>query len=218
MIDVRPLERRGRLKDLAYQEIKKQLHAGTLRRDSVYSAAQFAEVLGISRTPAREALLQLVTEGHLVSVDNRGFRIKEYSEKEIRDFFEARRLLETHVIEHVAGKLDAGELSRIDDNQRRMGELAAKGKLEAFLEIDREFHTGLVRKHNNMFLESVMDRIRSHFAIFGLAAISHPGRVQEILREHHAVIHALHDGSPSKAAHAMRDHLLLTEKAVLGKR
>jgi DNA-binding GntR family transcriptional regulator len=62
-----------------------------------------------------------------------------------------------------------------------------------------------------------MDRIRSHFAIFGLAAISHEGRVQEILREHHAVILALHDGNKKKAAAAMRDHLVITEKYVLGK-
>ena len=217
MQDVRPIQRPGSLKDLAYQEIKKQLLAGGFQRDTVYSANQFAEILAISRTPAREALLLLVAEGHLVPVEGRGFRVKEYSEKEIRDFFEARRLVETYVAECIAGTLTAEELSAIDENLRRMTRFAGNGKLDAFLETDKEFHTSLVRRHNNLLLESVMDRIRSHFAIFGLAAISHEGRVQEILREHHAVIHALHDGNKKKAATAMRDHLLITEKYVLGK-
>ncbi len=217
MIDAKPIERRGNLKELAYQEIKTQLLAGGFKRDRVHSANEFAEALGISRTPAREALLQLVAEGHLVRVENQGFRIKEYSEKEIRDFFEARRLVETYVVERVTGTLGADDLLRIDENLRRMKELARKGDHDAFLETDREFHTSLVRDYDNLLLESVMERIRSHFAIFGLAAISHAGRVEEILREHHAVIRALHAGDKEKAAAAMRDHLLITEKYVLGK-
>jgi DNA-binding GntR family transcriptional regulator len=216
MMDVKPIERSDSLKDLAYREIKKQLLGGGFRRESVYSANQFAEMLGISRTPAREALLQLVAEGHLAPVDNQGFRIREYSDKEIRDFFEARRLVETYVVERAAGNLSGEQLLRMDENHRRMSDLARRGKLDAFLETDREFHTDLVRDHNNLFLESVMERIRSHFAIFGLAAIAHEGRVQQILREHLAVICALREGNQARAAAAMREHLLITEKAVLG--
>lgn len=216
MIDAQPIPRPGSLKDLAYVEIKKQLLAGNLRRDSVYSANRFAELLGVSRTPAREALLQLVAEGHLVSVDNQGFRIKEYSEKEIRDFFEARRLVETHVAEHVAGTLDAAALEEFDRNLGRMTDLAHLGDQHAFLEVDKEFHSALVRRHDNAFLETIMDRIRSHFAVFGLAALSHAGRVDEILTEHRAVLRALHAGDKAQAAAAMRDHLLITEKYVLG--
>ena len=55
-MDVKPIQRPGSLKDLAYQEIKKQLLAGGFRRDAVYSANQFAEILAVSRTPAREAV------------------------------------------------------------------------------------------------------------------------------------------------------------------
>jgi len=217
MIPATPIARPGTLKDLAYREIKKQLLGGALQRDSVYSANQFAELLGVSRTPAREALLQLVAEGHLVSVDNQGFRIKSYTDKEIRDFFEARRLVETHVAEHVAGTLDPEALAGIDRNLARMTDLARKGDQRAFLDVDKEFHSFLVRRHNNLFFETMMERIRNHFTVFGLAAMSHAGRIQEILVEHRAVIAALHAGDKAQAAAAMRDHLLITEKHVLGK-
>jgi len=217
MIDAQPIERRVSLKDLAYHEIKKQLLGGGLQRESVYSAQQFAQILHISRTPAREALLQLVAEGHLVTVENQGFRIREYSEKEIRDFFEARRLVETYVVERVAGTLRREELDRIDDGLGRMKALAKNADHDAFLEVDQEFHSSLVRRTGNLILESVVDRIRSHFAIFGLAALSHESRAQEILCEHGAVIAALRGGDPAGAAAAMREHLLLTEKHALGK-
>src|SRR6185436_10443462 len=159
MIDARPLQRAGTLKDRAYLEIKKQLLSGGFRKEDVCSANQFAELLGISRTPAREALLQLAAEGHLVAVENRGFRIKDYSDKEIRDFFETRRLVETYVVERVAGTLRPKELLELDENLTHMKALAKGGDLDAFLETDKEFHTSLVRRHNNLMLESVMDRI-----------------------------------------------------------
>ena len=117
----------------------------------------------------------------------------------------------------LVGQEDRAATAAIDGNLRQMNELDAKGDHDAFLETDKEFHTSLVRRYDNLILDSIMDRIRSHFAVFGLAAISHAGRVPEILCEHRAVIDALHGGNKSRAAAAMRDHLLITEKYVLGK-
>src|SRR5947209_6045260 len=64
------------LKDSAYRAIKDQLVSGKLEHDKIYSAQHFAGMLGVSRTPAREALLQLASEGFLVCLDARGFKIK----------------------------------------------------------------------------------------------------------------------------------------------
>src|SRR5688572_21556 len=83
MLEARPLARPESLKDLAYREIKNHLTAGKLSPDEIYSAAQFADILQVSRTPVREALLQLATEGYLVFIEGRGFKVRPYSEKEI---------------------------------------------------------------------------------------------------------------------------------------
>src|SRR4051812_43635930 len=108
-----PLQRPGTLKDLAYREIKQQLVSGRLLRDRIYSAQHFAEQLGISRTPAREALLQLASEGFLVCLDVRGFKVREFSEKEIRDVFETRQVIEAYVVERAAGELSAEEVRHL---------------------------------------------------------------------------------------------------------
>src|SRR5262249_55457354 len=80
-----PIERSASLKDAAYTQIKNLLLGGQLAPDRLYSAQYFAEMLGVSRTPIREALLQLTGEGFLVCHDVRGFQIKEFTDKEIRD-------------------------------------------------------------------------------------------------------------------------------------
>src|SRR6516165_9949921 len=89
--------RRGSLKDLAYQEIKELLVSGQLKPDRLYSAQHFAQLLGVSRTPVREALLRLANEGFLVCREVKGFQIKEFSRKEVQDVLETRAVIETHV-------------------------------------------------------------------------------------------------------------------------
>ena len=67
MENINKIERPGTLQALAYDKIKGLMIAGELDFDSIYSANQFAEILGVSRTPVREALLQLSAEGLLTS-------------------------------------------------------------------------------------------------------------------------------------------------------
>jgi DNA-binding GntR family transcriptional regulator len=216
MFKARPLERPDRLKDLAYREIRKQILSGGLDPARLYSAHQFAAILGVSRTPVREALLELAAEGLLALEDGRGFRLRPSSEKEIRDFFETRRVLETYVVGRLAGRLPPGHLRELDDHLALLGKLAGRDA-PAFLEADREFHLGLVRRLDNRFLESVMEEIRNRIALFGLKALSLPGRPQEVIREHARIVRALRSARPSEAARAMEDHLASTESRVLQK-
>jgi DNA-binding GntR family transcriptional regulator len=215
LIPVARIERPESLKDLAYRRIRDRLVAGELRADSVYSAIEFAQGLGVSRTPVREALLQLASEGFLEVIDGRGFRVRDYSEKEIRDIFETRRLIEIYMVERAAEGLSAEELAHLDRNQKTLAERARKSDPVSFLETDREFHMSLVRRNGNDLLVSLMDRIRNHMAIFGLRALSREGRIDQVVAEHGRVLKAHRRHEPAEAVRAMRDHLLATEKHVL---
>jgi hypothetical protein len=67
----------------------------------LYSAQFFAEMLGVSRTLVREALLKLTSEASLVCLDVRGFKIREFTDKKGRDVFETRPVIETYVFKHL---------------------------------------------------------------------------------------------------------------------
>jgi DNA-binding GntR family transcriptional regulator len=211
-----PLERPDSLKDLAFRRIKALLTEGRLEPDRIYSANQFADTLAVSRTPVREALLQLATEGFLVFVEGRGFRIRRYTAKEVQDFFETRRLIETYVAEKLTGKLGPEELAALDGQLRAMRGFAAERDAARFLEADQEFHLSLVRRHSNLHLASLMEGIRSHIAIFGLKAIAHEGRFREVVQEHGAIVSALREAQPRKVVRAVLLHLHTTERYVLG--
>jgi DNA-binding GntR family transcriptional regulator len=210
-----PIARPESLKELAYRQIRDRLVSGRLEARSVYSAIQFADGLGVSRTPVREALLQLAAEGFLDVIDGRGFRVRDHSEKEIRDLFETRRLIEAHVVERAVEGVSAEELADLDRNQKTLAERGRRGDPVSFLETDREFHMSLVRRNGNELLVSLMDRIRNHIAIFGLRALGREGRTGQVVAEHARILKALHRHDRAEAVRAMRDHLLATERHVL---
>ena len=209
------LEQPGTLQNLAYERIKTLLINGQLEFDEVYSANHFAEILGVSRTPIREALLQLTSEGFFVSLRGRGFKIKEFSEKEIQDFFEARKMIEAYVIEQLVDEVSAEDLKPLDDSLAQMINGRKKTETYSFIEADKSFHMNLIRRYENSLLESIMENIRDFISILGQKALASPGRVPEVVREHQHIIEALHQKDRIKAVQAIQYHLDATEKSLL---
>jgi DNA-binding GntR family transcriptional regulator len=209
------LEQPGTLQNLAYERIKTLLINGQLEFGEVYSANHFAEILGVSRTPIREALLQLTSEGFFVSLRGRGFKIKEFSEKEIQDFFEARKMIEAYVIEQLVDEVSAEDLKPLDDSLAQMINGHKKTETYRFLEADKSFHMNLIRRYENSLLESIMGNIRDFISILGQKALASPGRVQEVIREHQHILEALHQKDRMKAVQAIQNHLDATEKSLL---
>ena len=209
------LEQPGTLQNLAYERIKTLLINGQLEFGEVYSANHFAEILGVSRTPIREALLQLTSEGFFVSLRGRGFKIKEFSEKEIQDLFEARKMIEAYVIEQLVDEVSAEDLKPLDDSLAQMINGHKKTETYRFLEADKSFHMNLIRRYENSLLESIMGNIRDFISILGQKALASPGRVQEVIREHQHILEALHQKDRMKAVQAIQNHLDATEKSLL---
>jgi DNA-binding GntR family transcriptional regulator len=216
MLDVPRLRRSSGLKEQAYDQIRSLILRGQLAPDAVYSATHFAERLGVSRTPVREALLQLVTEGFLTVFKQEGYTLRRFTGKEIRELFETRRLIETYVAEQLTGKLADADLRQLRAGLKSMAALAAENDTAGFLETDRAFHMTLVARLDNRLLASIMENIRGQVSLFALQAVtSHKGRTAEILREHGEILDALAGKDARKAVRAVIDHLETTEKRVL---
>lgn len=205
------IEKPESLKVLARGEIQKMLTTGKWERGVLYSANTFADLLGVSRTPVREALLELSVEGYLVAHDGKGFRIREFSEKEIRDFFETRRMIELYVIERVVAGLTATETEELHRHQQRMRDYLQVGDKVTFLEVDKAFHLHLIHCHRNQHLAAVMNNIRNLISILGHEAIIREGRAEKVLEEHQAIIDAIEQRDATRALAAMRTHLETTE-------
>ena len=218
MLDVPRVARPQGLKDLAYDRLRSLILRGQLAPETVYSATHFAQRLGVSRTPVREALLQLVTEGFLTVIKQEGYTLRRFTEKEIRELFETRRLIETYVAEQITGKLTDADVRELRAMLKSMAALAGDNDTAGFLETDRAFHMALVQRLDNRLLAAIMENIRGQVSLFAMQAVaSHKGRTAEILREHGEILDTLRGKDPRKAVRAVVDHLETTQKHVLGR-
>ena len=215
MKNVEPIVPPETLKGMVYKQVKQYIVSGHLEPKYVYSANQFAEMLGVSRTPVREALLQLSSEGFLSPIKGRGFQIKELTIQEIKDFFETRQIIETYVVEHLVDEINKDDLEELDKCMELMKEQADSQDYNSFIEADKEFHMQLFIRYNNCFLIHTMEHLRNLISMFACKAISKHGRVEQVLREHQAIAQALHRKDKDGAIAAIVTHLKNTEKTLL---
>jgi DNA-binding GntR family transcriptional regulator len=209
------VKRSDTLKEQVYRKLKSLLTGGQLHPDVFYSANQFAERLGVSRTPAREALLQLEAEGFLVAEDNRGFRLKEFSAKEARDFFEMRRLMESYAIAKLCDALTHDDLQLLEESLKRMRTAAEQRDAAGFIASDEDFHLAVISRADNLFLTSLIRNIRDFIAIFGRRMVEHDERMAEVVEEHQQVLKALKARDKARSVDALTRHLEKTEARLL---
>ncbi|MBS1895293.1 MAG: GntR family transcriptional regulator [Actinobacteria bacterium] len=188
----------------AYQVLRRALRDGLIQPNRYYSESEFADMLGISRTPVREALKALEREGVLEAARHRGYRLRSFSEAEIEEIIALRRALERIAVKALIAKGEDADLERLADVLRRQDE-DVEGK-EIFA-LDEEFH---------LLIADLAGLTRTHDLLLGLrsaaAAVSGGASVpleQTRLRvgEHHAIYDAIVAGDTAKAGRLMDRHV-----------
>lgn len=182
----------------AYQHLKRSILEQVYPGGLLISEGEVAEAAGVSRTPVREALLRLETEGLVRLYPKRGALIRPVSAREIADVIEARRLVELHAAERVwprRARLRA-DLARWLDEMRRAH---AAGHVTALMAADRAFHASVVEAAGNEILAELYHRLRDRQIRMGEAGFRlSPGWAEVVLAEHAAQLAAL-DGDDVRA-------------------
>ncbi|TDD85917.1 GntR family transcriptional regulator [Actinomadura rubrisoli] len=200
-----PQGARESAQDTTYRWLKR--HIGSLPRHegTFLTEAEVCEATGTSRTPVREALLRLETEGFLKIMPKKGAFVPPVSDAEIEAVMQARELVEDWCVRRAA-PLAEGLAPELDELVREQG-----GLLEdpvAFIECDRAFHRAIVRTAGNAVLAEFYETLRDRQVRMGLRAIAaEEDRARVVLAEHTAIVDALRSGDPLRSARALAAHL-----------
>jgi len=194
----------GRAK--AYDYLKNTVLADPDAEGGFISEQEIAERVGVSRTPVREALLQLAAEELVQLVPNRGAYIAPLTGRDLRDLVELRGLLERFAAQRVltSGAAPWQAMQDVLDQQARCDDPAAA---KEFIELDAHFHTLLVEAAGNSMLSRTYAALRARQVRAGLVALRRSGtRHAEVIREHQAIVTALADGEVEAAQAAIDAH------------
>lgn len=211
---IRPIARPDTLTNLAYDRIKTFLVSGKLEQHRIYPASQFADMLGVSRTPVREALLQLASEGYLDFVKGRGFSVSIFTEEEVREFFQLRKIVEPFVVGDIVDSISEKNLQRLLSLLNNMENVVHEDP-DRLIKYDGDFHLMLLREFGNRFLMSVMENVRGLLSTLGLRAVGVSGRGRSVVDEHRRIVEAMADKDRDGTVSAMFDHLNSTEEHLL---
>jgi DNA-binding GntR family transcriptional regulator len=195
----------------AYSAVRKAVRDGVIVPGTFYSEVQIAKVLGISRTPVRESLIELAREGIVDKVPQRGFRLRSVSDAERQEVFGLRSLLESDLAQRLAMEAtdeDIRTLRRILSQQARL-----RSDVSAFLEVDEEFHLAGAALLGLPRTRAVLLTLRGIMWISGLAATARSRRIDDVLREHRAILDAISSRDPVRASQAAIDHIVSTAHA-----
>jgi DNA-binding GntR family transcriptional regulator len=207
MPSVRRLAQRENLRDSVANALRAAVISGELKPGEVYSAPTLGARFGVSATPVREAMLDLVREGLVISLRNKGFRVTEVSDEDLDNVAAVRQLIEPPTIRDVVPVIPAADYARL----RRLAEdivvAAEAGDLIAYIEADRVFHVTLLAYSGNQKLVDVVSDLRSQTRLLGLTPLVESGRLVPSATEHHQLMDLVEAGDGKGAEQLMRRHI-----------
>jgi DNA-binding GntR family transcriptional regulator len=201
-----------------YQHLKRaileQLHPGGM----LLTEAEIADAVGVSRTPVREALLRLESEGLVALYPKRGALVLPVSVQEINEVVEARLLVEGHAAAKVWPRRT--ELIPVLESLRdAMRTARAGGDVPALIEADRAFHAAVVDAAGNRILADLYHRLRDRQMRMGVAAMRiSPDRMDRALTDHDGLLAALRADSPEQWAALVLGHVATAAEYIRGTR
>ena len=188
----------------AYRRLLEDIRSGTLSPGARLRETELAERLGISRTPVREAIRQLETDGLVIHLPRQGATIRSLDHAEVVELYEMRAVLEgtaARLAARAASDIELAELAALNS------ELESAPVGAAARELNRVFHRTLIDAARNRFLIKSMSALQKTLLILGPTTLADPDRALSAVAEHAAVLAALQARDGSRAEAAMRAHV-----------
>lgn len=151
------------LKDYVYKYITESIQQGKLKSNDKINESDIVNALNVSRTPVREALIQLEADGYLESYPRRGFFIKPITEEEAKDLYAVIGQLDAFAAELAINRLNSQDLEKMEKLVESIDKAISKQNYRKYYELQIEFHNVYTLKSNNPVLINTLDRLKRRF-------------------------------------------------------
>ena len=206
-----------RLARSVHRRLEDMIFSGQLQGGEVLTERRLAEVLEVSRTPLRDALLMLESDGLLKRRGARYLEVREMTVPEYMQILNIRRLLEPEAARLAVGRIDVSLLGAIrTELAERLSETlseAPDSRSESSLRIDALVHETIADAAGNSLMGQMIRDLRKRTRIFDLGRM--PQRVEAVSREHLDIVVALEMADPHAASEAMIRHIDNVKAAII---
>jgi DNA-binding GntR family transcriptional regulator len=191
--------------ELAYDQLHQAIETGQLKPGDRISVNGLADQLKISRTPVREAIAWLETDGLIVHEPHRGRVVGQLDRQMVSELYAIRLLLETSAAGLAASNATASEIEELQDmlalEKTVLDDPVRRERL------NRRFHEAIYRSAHNRYLLASLKALQAPMILLDPATAGDPGRLEGAHAEHARLVEAITARDAPSAERAMREHL-----------
>lgn len=187
--------------------LREQIFAGMLSAGTFLDEPALCESLSISRTPLREALKVLASEGLVRHEPRRGCFVSQVTERDLDEIFPVIALLEGRCAFEAAQHATDADLAALETLHQRLISHAQAKRIADYYQVNFTIHEAIITLANNHWLAQVIGDLRKILKLARLQQLHAPGRLEQSLSEHLVLFAALKARDAKGAEAAMRTHI-----------
>jgi DNA-binding GntR family transcriptional regulator len=196
------------------RHLREQIISGALPAGGRVNETRVTRELSLSRSPVREALRILESEGLVTLEPHRGARVRGVTEHDLDEIFDVRLMIESHgVLRHLhrlAPEALAPVRRAVDDARAAL----SAGDIARWHQASLRFHDGLVGLASNRHLTRLHEELKTSLRRYQISVIGPPGEPERFQIEHEAILGALEEGRIGRGAELVSRHIMNLKKAL----
>lgn len=194
------------LKEHVYEYIAARIESGELSAGDRVSEQTICDAMGVSRTPVREALIQLASDGYLDNQPRRGFRVRGFDRQNAIEVFQIMGPLDGQAAYLACPLLTEEDLAQLRFHVGSMDLAIESGLITKYDDIQREFHNAYTRRCGNARLITLIEQMERYFIKRDYGAVEQ-ATAQELLRKANAEHRRILELFEAKDAEGMRSYV-----------
>ena len=189
------------------QFLEQAILKGEIKPGQKLVERELSQELGISRSPIREAIRSLESNGLLKTIPRKGTIVPEISRKEVEEIYAVKSMLESFAARLACRRITGKEIQEFRSLLGKMEKQVSKKNLHEYLELSKEFHELIIKASANAKLYQIYLHLMKPIQWLQLISLSFPERAKNSLTEHQQIVEAFFDRDSQLAEKLVREHV-----------
>jgi len=188
-------------------QIREMIARGALNRGQKVVERNLCAAMGVSRTPVREALRTLNSEGLIDLIPNKGAFVSHPDMKKIKDMFEVMSVLEGVCARLATERMTIESFKELESMHQELERQYEIKNHEGYLRVNRRYHLYLQQLTENSVFPEVINGLRQKILLYRHQQLYQPERFEQSIQEHRDLLSAFRNRNAIAAENVMKDHL-----------
>lgn len=187
--------------------LREMIMSGELREGDKIRENELCDLMGISKTPLREALRVLSAEGLIRLIPNRGSFVTTPTFEEIKEMFDVMVALEGVCARTAVEKMSDQDFVKLDNLHRKLEQNFKRKDQKEYIRQNNLYHAFVQELAGNKTLNQIVNGLRQKILLYRFQSLNLPGRFEQSIKEHRSLLAAFRNRDSGKAESLMKSHL-----------